>query len=98
VWSCVGLDLRPFDCGAQRDAPALRGPSALPPQNNACGLRVKIPPLDRRYARRGARAWAGVALAALVLAVAAVALARRRAAGGGGAGGDELRRPLAGAA
>lgn len=53
MWSCVGLDLQPFDCSVQEhnDEPApagaLRGLRGRASSNSACGMRVKIPPLNR---------------------------------------------------
>ncbi|KAI8473511.1 MAG: ribonuclease T2-like protein [Monoraphidium minutum] len=106
IWSCIGLDLQPFDCGAQQlaDAAAARARRALgaggAPSNNACGMRVRIPPLDKRYERDYARFWAGTAAA---LAGVAALLARWRvwsrgqrawAGFGGGAARSPLMQPL----
>jgi len=114
----VGLDLKPFDCGRQSaaapDAPALTRAAtasyygAPAPSNNACGLKIRIPPLSKRYNGMGSAELdiLGAVCAALVLLAALVAKARGRewwggAGAGGGAGaqrrgaaGGGLQQPL----
>lgn len=121
IWSCIGLDLKPFDCSVQSPATlgsrpeaasGIAGPAVAvgpggPQPNNACGMRVRIPPLDtsRRHgggegalsggAARDAAAAVLLAACAAALVVARarrVAVARRR--GGGGEAAGDLGRPL----
>jgi hypothetical protein len=85
--------MKPFDCGRQSPPPPAslaslgRGFSdaGYVPSNNACGLKVKIPPLDARKYHGGGLDWdAWAALGGVAAFI--VLLALRRAGGGGGEG------------
>jgi hypothetical protein len=104
VWTCVDLNLRPFDCGRQAPPPPPPGLGAggqaggaggYPPSNNACGLKIKIPPLDARYSGGGGMDWDTWAALGGVVAFGALLVLRRAGAASAGAaeGGAPQARP-----